>query len=340
MRKAEFIITRLLSAVVVLFGVSVITFFLARVIPSDPAAQYIGPHARPDQVAVVAHQLGLDRPLPIQYLRYMGAVLRGDFGTSIASKQPVLDEILSRLPDTLELIFAGMTIAIVVGITLGVISARRRGQPIDFFSRTVSLFGISIPAYWLGLLLQLLFFRWLHWLPLSGEVGSDLRFTHPLTPITHFQLLDAVLTRNWFAFRDVGLHLLLPAITLAAFPAGLIARMTRGSMLEALEEDYIRTARAYGLPDRLITFGYALKNAIGPTLSVIGLSFAFALTGSFFVEIIFGWPGLGLFTVRSLLALDFPAIMGITFLGAVAYILINLIVDLAQAWVDPRVALS
>src|SRR6478736_766060 len=297
MRKAEFIITRLLIAVVVLFGVSIITFFLARVIPSDPAAQYIGPHARPEQVAAVAHQLGLDRPLPIQYLRYMGAVLHGDFGISIASKQPVLDEILARLPDTLELIFAGMAIAIVVGITLGVVSARRRGQPIDFFSRTVSLFGISIPAYWLGLLLQLLFFRWLHWLPLSG---------------------------------DVGFHLLLPAITLAAFPAGLIARMTRGSMLEALEEDYIRTARAYGLSDRLITFGYALKNAIGPTLSVIGLSFAFALTGSFFVEIIFGWPGLGLFTVRSLLALDFPAIMGITFLGAVAYILINLIVDLAQ----------
>ncbi len=340
MRKAEFVITRLASAVLVLFGVSIITFFLARVIPSNPAAQYIGPHARPDQIAQVAHDLGLDRPLPIQYLRYMGAVLHGDFGISIASKQPVLHEIMARLPDTLELIFAGMTLAIVGGLTMGVVSARWRGGSLDFLFRSVSLFGISIPAYWLGLLLQLLFFRWLHWLPVTGETSSTLRFTHPLHVITHFSLLDAAITANWPAFRDTASHLLLPAITLAAFPAGLIARMTRGSMLEALEEDYVRTARAYGLPERLITFGYALKNAIGPTLSVIGLSFAFALTGSFFVEIVFGWPGLGLFTVRSLLSLDFPAIMGITFLGAVAYIFINLIVDLAQAWVDPRVALT
>ncbi len=340
MRKAEFIITRLASAVLVLLGVSVVTFLLARVIPSNPAAQYLGPHARPAEIAKVAHQLGFDRPLPVQYLRYMGAVLHGDFGISIASKRPVLTEILTRLPDTLELIVAGMAIAIVAGLTMGVVSARWRGTPIDFLFRTVSIFGISIPAFWLGLLLQILFFRWLGWLPFSGEYSSTLRFTSPITVITHFPLLDAAITRNWVAFRDVGYHLILPALTLAAFPAGLIARMTRGSMLESLEEDYIRTARAYGLSERLITFGYALKNAIGPTLSVIGLSFAFALTGSFFVEVIFSWPGLGLFTVRSLLALDFPAIMGITFLGAVAYILINLAVDLIQAWVDPRVSLA
>jgi peptide/nickel transport system permease protein len=340
MRKAEFIITRLASAVLVLLGVSVVTFFLARVIPSNPAAQYIGPHARPEEIARVAHELGFDRPLPIQYLRYMGDVLHGDFGISIASKRPVLTEILTRLPHTLELIFAGMSIAIVLGLVMGVVSARWRGTPIDYLFRTVSIFGISIPAFWLGLLLQILFFRWLGWLPFSGEYSATLRFTSPITPITHFPLFDAALTRNWVAFRDVGSHLLLPALTLAAFPAGLIARMTRGSMLESLEEDYIRTARAYGLSERLITFGYALKNAVGPTLSVIGLSFAFALTGSFFVEVIFSWPGLGLFTVRSLLALDFPAIMGITFLGAVAYILINLLVDLIQAWVDPRVTLA
>ena len=340
MHKAEFVITRLSSTIVVLLGVSVITFFLARVIPSNPAAQYIGPHARPAEIARVAHQLGFDRPLVAQYFRYMGDVLHGDFGISIASKRPVLQEIATRLPNTLELLFAGMFIAIVLGISMGVTAARWRGTPIDLLLRSVAIFGISIPAFWLGLLLQILFFRSLGWLPLSGQASLTLRFTDPITTITHFQVIDALITGNWPAFRDVTWHLILPALTLAAFPAGLIARMCRASMLEAMEEDYIRTARAYGISERRITYGYALKNAIGPTLSVIGLSFAYALTGSFFVEVIFGWPGLGQFTVNSLLSLDFPAIMGITFLGAIAYIVLNLIVDLLQAWVDPRVVLA
>jgi peptide/nickel transport system permease protein len=197
-----------------------------------------------------------------------------------------------------------------------------------------------MPAFFLGLILQIIFFRNLHLLPLAGRVDADLRFSHPLTLITHFILLDSLLTGNWITFKDSVYHLVLPAITLAAYPMGLVARMTRAAMLETLEQDYIRTARAYGIKDRIIIYLYALKNAINPTLTVIGLTFAFALTGTFFVEIIFNWPGLGLFTVRSLLNVDYPAIMGMTLFGAVGYVLINLVVDLLQAWIDPRISLN
>jgi ABC-type dipeptide/oligopeptide/nickel transport system permease component len=171
-------------------------------------------------------------------------------------------------------------------------------------------------------------------------VASDLRFTNPITAITHFFLIDTLLTRNWIAFKDTVYHLILPAITLAAYPIGLIARMTRAAMLEVMEQDYIRTARAYGINNVIITYFYALKNAISPTLTVIGLTVAFALTGTFFVEIIFNWPGLGDFTVRSLLNIDYPAIMGITLYGATAYVILNLVVDLLQAWIDPRISLK
>ena len=340
MRKAEFLISRLGSAIGVLFGVSLITFTLARVIPSNLASEYVGAHARPAQIARAAHQLGLDRPIPVQYLHYLADAATGNLGVSVATRRPVLSDIGARLPNTLALLAAGMTFAIAAGVLAGAASARWRGRWVDTLLRPVSILGVSFPAFWLGLLLQIGFFRALGWLPLSGQMTTDLQFTDPVHPVTHFLLLDAALTGNWTAFGDVAAHLVLPALTLGAFPAGLIARMIRGSMLEALNEDYIRTARAYGLPERLITFSYALRNAIGPTLAVIGLSFAYALTGSFFVEVIFDWPGLGQYTVNSLLALDYPAIMGVTLLGAAAYIVINLLVDLAQAWADPRVAIA
>jgi len=340
LRKLEFVIRRLLTSIFVLIGVSIITFFLARVVPSNAAALYIGPKARQEDIARVRKQLGLDRPLPVQYLIYMGDLLHGDLGTSIGTKRPVLTEIIDRAPSSLELLFTGMFFAVLIGIPLGVLSARWQGRPPDVIVRTISIVGVSMPAFFLGLLLQILFFRNLNWLPLAGHVSNDLRFTHPIQPITNFLLLDSLLTQNWLAFKDVAWHLVLPAITLAAYPLGLIARMTRAAMLEVMEQDYIRTARAYGIKDVVITYLYALKNAISPTLTVIGLTFAFALTGTFFVEIIFTWPGLGLFTVRSLLNVDYPAIMGMTLFGATAYVIINLFVDVLQAWIDPRISLK
>ena len=340
MRRLEFILRRLLTSIFVLIGVSIIIFIVARVIPSNAAAMYIGPKARPDDIARVTIQLGLDKPLPVQYLVYMGELLHGDLGTSIGTKRPVLLELTSRLPATLELLFTGMAMAIIVGVPLGVLSARSQGKPIDMLVRVIAIIGVSMPAFYLGLLLQILFFRRLDLLPLAGRISSDLRFTNPIEPVTNFMLLDAFIGSNWIAFKDVVYHLVLPALTLAAYPAGLIARMTRATMLETLEQDYIRTARAYGIRESVVVYLYALKNAISPTLTVIGLTFAIALTGTFFVEVIYNWPGLGLFTVHSLLNVDYPAIMGITLYGSIMYVLINLAVDLLQAWIDPRISLK
>ncbi len=339
-RKIEFIVRRLLTSVFVLIGVSVITFLLARVVPSNAAALYIGPRARPEDIARVSKQLGLDKPLWTQYFLYMRDLSHGDLGTSIGTKRPVVQEIVDRAPASLELLISAMLLAVLIGVPLGVLSARSQGKLIDTLVRTTSIFGVSMPAFYLGLLLQIVFFRSLHWLPLAGRVSNDLRFTHPLSAITDFLIIDSLLTHNWFALKDAAIHLVLPAFTLAAYPIGLVARMTRATMLEVLEQDYIRTARAYGIKDRVITYLYALKNAISPTLTVIGLTIAMALTGTAFVEIIFTWPGLGLFTVRSLLNIDYPAIMGLTIFGAGGYVLINLIVDLLQAWIDPRISLN
>ena len=340
MRILEFILRRLLTAIFVLIGVSVITFFLSRVVPADAAALYLGTRARPEDLERVRIKLGLDRPLPVQYALYVSDLMHGDLGTSIATKRPVLQELTDRLPATLELLFFGMFIATLVGVPLGVISARWQGTWADVFVRTISIVGVSMPAFYLGLLMQIVFFRNLELFPLSGRVDSDLRFTSPIEPLTAFFLLDSLLTLNWTALKDVFLHLILPALTLAAYPIGLIARMNRASMLEVLGQDYIRTARAYGIRQWIITYRYALKNAISPTLTIIGLTIAYALTGTFFVEVIFNWPGLGLFTVRSLLSLDYPAIMGITLFGASGYVIINLIVDLLQTMIDPRIRLK
>jgi ABC-type dipeptide/oligopeptide/nickel transport system permease component len=340
MRRLEFILRRLLTSIFVLIGVSIIIFFVARVIPSNAAAMYIGPKARPEDIARVTIKLGLDKPLPVQYLVYMGELLHGDLGTSIGTKRPVLLELSTRLPATLELLFTGMAMAVIFGVPMGVLSARWQGKPTDVFVRIVAIIGVSMPAFYLGLLLQILFFRRLDLLPLAGRFSNDLRFTNPIEPVTSFLLLDAFIGSNWIAFKDVAYHLVLPALTLAAYPAGLIARMTRATMLEVLEQDYIRTARAYGIRETVVVYLYALKNAISPTLTVIGLTFAIALTGTFFVEVIYNWPGLGLFTVHSLLNVDYPAIMGITLFGAVMYVLINMAVDLLQAWIDPRISLK
>lgn len=339
MQKLEFLIRRLGTSLFVLIGVSIITFFIARVVPSNPAALYIGPKARQEDIERVTKQLGLDKPLPVQYAVYMQELLRGDLGTSISTKRPITEELAGRIPATMELLFSGMFIAILLGVPLGVLSARWQGKPFDWMVRILSIVGVSMPAFFLGLILQIVFFRNLELLPLAGRVDSDLRFSNPLTEITNFILLDSLLTSNWVTLKDAFLHLILPAFTLAAYPIGLIARMTRAAMLEVLEQDYIRTAKAYGIRQYFIIYFYALKNAISPALTVIGLTFAFALTGTFFVEVLFNWPGLGLFTVRSLLNLDYPAIMGMTLFGATGYVLINLFVDILQAWVDPRISL-
>jgi len=339
-QKLEYTLRRLFLSLLVLLGMTVVTFALTRIVPSNPASLYLGTRARPEQLEAAREELGLNDPIPQQYMRYLGDLLRGDLGNSLATRQPITKEILSRLPATAELLLAALLIAILAGIPLGVFSAQLHGKPADIFVRAFSIIGVSLPQFWLGLLLQLFFGLWLDWLPIASRIDSTLRFTSPIQNITGLFLVDSLITCNWIAFQDAFLHIILPAITLAAYPIGLIARMTRASMLEVMGQNYIRTAEAYGLRRRLIIYVYALKNAIIPTLTVIGLTFAYSLTGAFYVEIIFNWPGLGLFTARSFLNLDFPAIMGITLFGATGYIIINLVIDLLQAYIDPRVSLS
>jgi ABC-type dipeptide/oligopeptide/nickel transport system permease component len=259
---------------------------------------------------------------------------------SLATKRPVTLELASRLAATLELLAAAMLLAVIVGIALGVASTRMRGGAGESLVRVLSVVGVSMPAFWLGLLLQLVFVHALGWFPVAGRVDGTLRFTHPIEPLTGFLLLDSLLRGNLLAFRDVAAHLVLPAVTLAAYPIGLVTRMTRASMLEVLSQDYIRTARASGVSEARIALRYALRNAMPPVLTVVGLTLAFLLTGAFYVEVIFAWPGLGSFTVRSLLNLDYPAVLGMTLFGAAGYVLVNLVVDLVQALVDPRVRIG
>ena len=286
-------------------------------------------------------QLGLDQPLPTQYLTYMRDMLTGDWGRSIATKQPVLDEILARLPASLELICAAMLIALPVGLALGLLSARWQGRarrmPVSASSPSSasrcrpsssdSCSRSSSSAAWTCCPCPAASTRTCA-SPTRSPRSAASTWSTPL------------ITGNWVAVVDVSWHLILPAITLAAYPIGLIARMTRSSMLESLGKDYVRTARAYGVRERLIVRKLALRNALVPVLTIIGLTLAYLLTGTFFVEIVFSWPGLGTYAVKSILATDYPAIMGIALIGAAAYVLINLVVDIAQAWVDPRIRLT
>ncbi|TMR19299.1 ABC transporter permease [Nonomuraea turkmeniaca] len=336
----RFLLRRAGTALLVMLGTTFVTFLLARVVPANPAVSYLGPKARPDEIARIEAQLGLDQPLPYQYGRYLWDLLRGDWGTSIGTKLPVTDEMFGRLPATLELLLIAMLLACLIGVALGVVAAARQNRFLDHLIRLLAIGGVSVPAFWLGLLLQVFVFGGLGLFELTGRLDPDLEFTDPLREITGFHLVDALLTGHLTALSDAAAHLVLPALTLAAYPIGVIARMTRASMLEILAADHIRAARAYGLRERIVHWRIALRGALPPTTTVAGLTLAYSLTGTFFVEVVFNWPGLGLFASTALLNMDYPVIMGITLFGAAGYVLVNLIVDLVQARLDPRVRLS
>jgi ABC-type dipeptide/oligopeptide/nickel transport system permease component len=333
----KFVLRRIGSSVLVLLGASVITFILSRVIPSDPALAYIGPKATLQQAANLRNKLGLDQPLPIQYIKYLRDMITGNWGYTISTKQPVLHEILTRLPATLELIIVAIVFATVVGIFFGVVAAHNRGRFSDGVIRIMAIAEVSMPAFWLGLLLQLLFVGRLGWFPATGEFDPELKFINPIHKITGFPLFDSIITGNFYATGNGLKHIVLPALTLSAYSLGLITRMVRANLLEVLSQDYIKVARAYGIKERVVLYRLALRNALPPIATVIGLSAAYLLTGTFFVEEVFNWPGIGSFATTSLLNVDYPAIMGVTLLGAVGYLTINLAVDLIQAQLDPRV---
>jgi peptide/nickel transport system permease protein len=340
MRRGEYIIRRLILAVVVIISVSIITFVVSRVIPSDPARQWVGPRATKEQIAAATETLGLDLPLHQQYFRYIEFLLKGDLGESIRTHNPILFDLRAFLPATMELVFFAMLLAVVIGIPVGVLAGSKRNSWFDHAARFFSIAGTSMPSFWLGLLLILLFFSKLELLPIGGRFSRDVFLYNPIESVTGFYVIDSILMGNWEALKSVLFHLVLPGFTLALYDIGLTVRMTRSNMIEVLSEKYILAARASGLPNRMIIFKYALRNAIIPTLNLLGLGFVYALTGAIVVEVIFSWPGMGSYVTDAVMAADFPVIMAVTLIVTVLYVFINLVIDLFQTVIDPRVVLE
>jgi len=334
----SYISKRLFLGIIVLLGVAVITFTIARVIPSDPAVKWAGSRATEEQIEAARETLGLNDPLPIQFINYIKDLLKGDLGYSLRTHQPVAQELKTFIPATLELVFISFIIAILLGIPLGIYSAYMKNQLLDHVSRLFSIGAVSLPTFWIALIFQLIFYNYLGILPLGGRVSTEITILYELPDITGMLLLDSALVGDWYIFKDALIHMILPCITVALYPIGLVARMTRSALLEVLNEDYIIAEKSYGLSQNKILWVYALKNTIGPTAIVVTLSFGYTLMNTFLVEAIFSWPGLGNYVATSVVTLDYPAIMGATIFSAVTYILLNLLADIIIA-LDPRVRL-
>lgn len=330
----SFILRRLAGLLLVMVGVSVITFALAHLVPVDPAAAALGQNARDEQIAAYRTQLGLDRPVVEQYFTYMGRLFQGDFGTSIRTRRPVADDLVDFLPATLELSLAALLVSLFFGIPLGMAAALRRNTWVDALARLLALVGGSIPIFYLGLLLIGLFYRQLQWLPGPGRLDSTM---NPPEFVTGIYSLDSLLTGNWEVFQNSLYHLILPSITLGYFSTAVLLRMTRSAMLEVLSQDYVRTARAKGLAYRVVVWRHALRNALPPILTTVGITFGSLLSGAVLTETIFNWPGLGRYATTSVTSLDFPAVMGVTIVAAIVYPLVNTLVDIAYTFVDPRI---
>ncbi len=333
----RYIIRRLAFAILVLAGVSVITFFLARVVPGSPVAMWVGSKPTREQLEAAKRELGFDKPLVVQYGVYLKNLVQGDLGVSLRTKRRVSEELSRRFAATFELVTVSILISLLVGIPVGILSAVHRNRPVDHAGRVMSISGVAMPVFWLGMILQLLLHGKMGWLPLQGRIDARVLIDHPIRHITGFYLLDALATGNFVALKSAALHLVLPAATLSFASLAVVTRMSRSSMLEILREDYIQTSLAYGVSKRTVYYWYALKNALIPTVTVVGLSYGLMLGGSFMVESIFDWPGLGRYAILSIETNDFPAIMGVTTLFALTYILLNLLVDLIYFFLDPRI---
>ncbi len=331
-----FIARRLVFAILVLCLVSIGTFLLAQAVPGDPITAIISDRQanNPEVRAALEKRWGLDEPLPMQYVYYLRNLLRGDMGESISKRRPVVDELQQRVPATIELTLFGMGFAILIGLPLGIVSALRHDRWPDHLARFVTLIGTSVPVFWLGLLLLYIFFYRLHWLPGPGRLDVGMQ---PPNTITGMVTLDALLQGDWDVFGAALKRIILPSVVLGAYAMGIIARMLRSSLLAALGDDYVRTARAKGLIERHVVAGHALRNALIPTVTVFGLTFASLLAGAVLTETIFSWPGIGGFAVTAALKLDYPGLLGVTLVVAVVYVMVNLFVDILYGILDPRI---
>lgn len=321
---------------IVLIGVIVISFFITRVIPSNPALQWAGTRATPEQIAQAEAELGLDKPITTQLVIYFKDLLHGNLGYSLKSHKPVMDEIRANAPATIELVLIGTFFAVILGLALGVAMASHKNKWQDHLGRFFSVGTVSLPTFWTAMLLQLLFFSTLKLLPIGGRLNMKLQLASNIPSVTGFMLIDTLLAGNLKAFGDALVHLILPCSTLALYPIGMVARMTRSSLFEILNEDYIKAAQSYGIRKHIILWRYALKNTLGSIVTIVALSIGSTLVNTFLIESIFNWPGLGCYISDAVMNMDYPAIMGVTIFSAIAYVILNTIADIVLA-LDPRV---
>ncbi len=332
----KYVTKRILMVIPVMIGVSIIVFALMRVFSPDPAPIVLGQHATQTAITAWRHSEGLDAPVVTQYFTYIGKALHGDLGTSYYTKSQITAEIGARFPATIELAVAAIIFATTIGILLGIMAAVKKNSIFDAVGSLFALVGVSIPIFWLGILFIMFFAGFLHLLPSGGRINVMLQPTN----VTGFYMIDSAIQGNWDGFKDAFIHLLLPSLTLGMYSMAIITRMTRSSMLETLGQDYIRTARAKGISEAKVIGKHALRNSLIPVTTVIGLQFGALLGGALLTESVFSWPGIGKYTVDSILKSDFPVVQGIVLLVAVIFVTINLVADLGYAFLDPRIKYS
>jgi peptide/nickel transport system permease protein len=333
----RFVVRRLLLLVPILVGLSILVFVWIRALPGGPAEALLGERATEERVAQIREQYGLDRPVYVQYLKYVERVgLEGDFGTSTRTRRPVWEEFRQKFPATIELALAAMIVSIGLGVPLGFVAAKKYGGPIDHASLVASLIGISIPVFFLAILLKYLFAVKLGWLPTVGRNSALISSEHP----TGFYVLDAIVTGDGEALVDVLKHLVLPAIALGSIPLAVIARITRAAVLDVQNEDYVRTARAKGVGPFLVDTRHILRNALLPISTIIGLQTGLLLSGAVLTETVFAWPGMGTWLVGAIENRDYPVLQGGILFVAIVFVLVNLIVDISYALINPRIRVS
>ena len=332
----RFAVRRLLLLVPILLGLSILVFLWIRALPGSPAESLLGERATPESIAQIRAQYGLDKSIVLQYWDYLRTVGRLDLGVSIASRRPIIDEIAQRFPATIQLAVAAMAFAVCLGIPLGMVAAKRKGSLVDQASLVTSLLGISIPIFFLALILKWIFSVTLGWLPTVGQISVLIDLPHP----TNFYALDAIIAGNAGALWDVLKHLILPAIALGSIPLAIVARITRAAVLDVRNEDYVRTARAKGLAPRIVERRHVLRNAMLPVATVIGLQVGLLLSGAILTETVFAYPGIGTWLQRAIVNRDYPVIQGGILFVAVVVVAVNLLVDLSYGLLDPRIRLA
>ncbi len=328
-----YIITRIILAIPMMFILLAIIFFVLRIMPGDPVMAILGGKAPAHVIERLRHELGLDKPILVQFVDYLGKLFKGDMGKSTLTGRPVWDEIMERFPATLELTIFAMIVAIAIGVIWGAEAARKKDRAVDVSARVFAILMYAIPVFWLGLMMQLVFGISLRWFPIAGRISP----VTDIKPITGLYLLDSLITGNWEAFKDVFMHLVLPGTTLGLVISSIFLRMVRNNTVLMYSQDFVRAARARGIKERVVLYRHALKNALVPIMTMMGLQFALLLGGAVLTETTFSWPGLGSYLVMKIRYRDFPAIQGTVVFFAMIVIIVSIVIDIINALIDPRV---